>query len=138
MLAGAAPAYGASGPPSVDRGASLFVGTEPLTGRIRGHAETLPPTATSCINCHDTARRDPARADEQAAPVLDADDLLLARERRGGPPSAFDEHTFCVLLRTAVDPASVLISREMPVYDLDLEQCTSLWLFLIEPRPRHE
>lgn len=113
----------------------MFVGTEPLSGRIRGHVETLPPAAASCNNCHDTARRSQVQAGEQKAPVLDADHLLHVRERRGGPPSAFDELSFCVLLGTAVDPASILIAREMPVYDLDPEQCSSLWRYLIEQRP---
>jgi hypothetical protein len=40
--------------------------------------------------------------------------------------------SFCKLLRTGVDPASIVIAREMPVYTLNEAQCGSLWTFLIE------
>jgi hypothetical protein len=35
------------------------------------------------------------------------------------------------LLRTGIDPAYVLVAREMPVFDVDDAQCEGLWRFLI-------
>jgi hypothetical protein len=36
------------------------------------------------------------------------------------------------LLRTGVDPAYIVISRKMPRYVLDDEQCLDLWHYLLE------
>jgi hypothetical protein len=43
--------------------------------------------------------------------------------------------SFCKLLRTGVDPVSVLVAREMPIYDLDDAQCTSIWNYLTAKGP---
>jgi hypothetical protein len=81
-----------------------------------------------CVNCH--AGVFPA-AGNGSAPHLDKALLLTARQRRGGPPSAYDAGSFCKLLRTGVDPAFILIAREMPVYMIEDSQCNSLWRYFV-------
>jgi hypothetical protein len=83
-----------------------------------------------CINCHDT--NNPAPLSRIAAPELNRTLLLDLRQRRGGPPSRYDEPAFCRLLRTGTDPAYILIARAMPVYTVNDEQCNGLWAFLLE------
>jgi len=115
------------------RGKALFQGKGALTARIRGHDEFLPAEAVHCVNCHDAVNG--GRQTRVSAPHLDRSLLLEARQRRGGPPSRYDQAAFCKLLNTGVDPASVVIAREMPVYELDQSQCASLWSFLIGKEP---
>jgi hypothetical protein len=111
----------------------LFNGKEPLSGRIREHDESLPPEVVRCANCHGaTASARPSRV---AAPRLESSLLLEFHQRRGGPPSRYDQAAFCKLLRTGVDPAHIMIAREMPIFDLDDAQCASLWSFLVEKDP---
>lgn len=100
-----------------------------MTGRVRGHDELLPAAAVRCVNCHDAVNS--GRLARVSAPRLDRSLLLEARQRRGGPPSSYDQAAFCKLLNTGVDPASIVIAREMPVYELDPGQCSSLWAFLV-------
>ena len=116
---------------SVQRGSALFNGREALSGRIRGHDEPLPPEAVRCVNCHGAAARGSTRISRAVAPHLDRAFLLEFQQRRGGPPSRYDQAAFCTLLRSGVDPAQVLIAREMPTYDMDEAQCSSLWSFLM-------
>jgi len=111
------------------RGSALFHGKEALSGRIRGHDEVLPAEAVRCVNCHDAGSG--RLLTRISAPRLDRVLLLEALQRRGGPPSRYDEAAFCKLLHTGVDPASIVIAREMPIYELDQCQCASLWSFLI-------
>jgi hypothetical protein len=129
-LLAASSAGEASGRSSVQRGRALFTGREALRGKLRHHSSDLPPTLVACRNCH-AAGRAPA-PEGSRAPRLDRALLLQPRARRGGPPSAYDEASFCALLRTGIDPAHVLIAREMPVYAADAAQCRSLWRFSIE------
>lgn len=110
-------------------GNELFHGKGALTARIRGHDEWLPAEAMRCVNCHEPVND--GRLGRVSAPHLNRSLLLEARQRRGGPPSRYDQAAFCKLLKTGVDPASIVIAREMPVYELDLSQCASLWSFLI-------
>jgi hypothetical protein len=127
----APPALGAS---AHERGRDLFMGREALRGRIRNHASSLPPDVVVCSNCH--APRRERRPEASRAPRVDRALLLEPHARRGGPPSVYTEQAFCKLLRTGIDPAHVLISREMPVYAVDAAQCASLWQFLTdEGRP---
>jgi hypothetical protein len=135
----------------VEAGARLFDGRAPLRGRIDGHAETMTASAVVCANCHlpgaaaaavttsaatlaasSTASPTAAAAVTQTAigPVLDNGDLTRLLERRGGPPSRFDEAAFCRLLRTGEDPAGVLLPKVMPRYELDDAQCGQLWRLL--------
>jgi hypothetical protein len=118
------------------RGEALFVGEEPLKGAIRGHRSGLPPEVVRCSNCH--AVRGEAQRAGTLAPRIDRALLLEVRDRRGGPPSAYDPPSFCKLMRTGVDPVYIVIAREMPVYDLDDAQCASLWQFLTAETKRTE
>lgn len=111
-----------------ERGRALFVGREALSGKLRHHRSTLPAEVVACRNCH--ALGSEASPPGARAPRLDRALLLEARARRGGPPSAYAEASFCKLLRTGIDPAHVFIAREMPVYRADDGQCRSLWQFL--------
>ena len=56
-----------------------------------------------------------------------AEALLQALPRRGGPPSRYDPASFCQLLRTGIDPASVMVDKAMPRYTLTDQQCALLW-----------
>jgi hypothetical protein len=116
------------------RGEALFVGEEPLKGAIRGHQNGLPAEVVRCSNCHAVGTQ--AQRPGTLAPRIDRALLLEPRERRGGPPSAYDAQSFCKLMRTGADPTYILIAREMPVYDLDDAQCGSLWRFLTEETRR--
>lgn len=107
-------------------GAALWSGASPLTARIDGHANLLPPEAARCINCHSGA----VEVSASAAPVLTARHLREPMARRGGPPSRYDAAAFCTLLRTGVDPASVLLPRHMPRYEITDADCHALWLHL--------
>jgi hypothetical protein len=111
------------------RGEGLFFGRERLQGRIRGHESRLPPDAVRCRNCHAAGKQ--ALDAAAAAPRIDRSWLLEPRSRRGGPPSSYDRPAFCKLLRTGIDPAYVLIAREMPIYDLDDARCADLWKFVM-------
>lgn len=133
------------------RGAALFAGERPLAGRIAGHERALPTAVTRCANCHEApasasstvasgvvlagATR-PAAGDGRASfgPTLDARSLTVARSRRGGPSSRYAEASFCSLLRTGIDPASVVLSHQMPRYDIGDGDCADLWAWLQERR----
>ncbi|KUY84080.1 hypothetical protein [Burkholderia sp. RF4-BP95] len=110
---------------SVERGARLFDGGNAMRGRLDGHAEILPPTASRCINCHVSS---PQRG--ALAPLLDASTLRVPQQRRGGPPSVYSRETFCETLRTGVDPAYVTLKSTMPRFDASDQQCGDLWNYL--------
>ncbi len=125
-------AAGASTNPedSVSTGRSMFLGDSPLQGAIASHAELLPPRAVSCANCHlGTAG---LGSGASFAPVLNRSGMTQPRGRRGGPPSVFSSASFCRMLRTGVDPAFILITRQMPRYTLSDDQCQDLWRYLME------
>ena len=114
-------------------GRQLYRGEVALSGTINGHAQPLPPIATRCTNCH--SRDSAAQAASGAAsfaPLLTRERLLGPIARRGGPPSRYDEASFCRLLRTGIDPAIMLIPRQMPRYAIDDAQCKALWGWLID------
>lgn len=113
-----------------ERGEAIFVGHEPIQGTIRGHRSSLPPDTVKCVNCHKA--KDP-QSPPSPAPVLTRSLLFDKIPRRGGPPSSYDAASFCKMLRSGIDPAYILISRVMPVYDVDDAQCASLWGFLTGP-----
>lgn len=119
------------------RGRALFAGTAPLRGTISGHASALPPAGARCVNCHSAsaagAAAVPASALASFGPLLTRPHLTGLLPRRGGPPSRYDEATFCRLLRTGIDPAYVLITRSMPRYELPDADCQALWLHLTGP-----
>lgn len=120
-------------PDAARRGDALFRGKQVLKGKIRGHDEFSPAEAVRCVNCHGAAQSGPPS--RVSAPHLDRSLLLEYRQRRSGPPSRYDQPAFCKLLRTGIDPASIVIAREMPIYDLDQDQCAGLWSFLIGGEP---
>lgn len=111
-------------------GRGMFFGADALKGTILGHTEALPPRLASCANCH----LDEAGLGSSASfgPPLNRQGMTHLRGRRGGPPSLFSPTSFCRLLRTGVDPAYVLITRQMPRYTLSDEQRLGLWRYLME------
>lgn len=136
------------------RGARLFSGEVPLSAHLRGHDHVLPPDALRCSNCHvkgpgpapaTTPAVAPATVDPRVAtnprgeppvalpPRLNRAQLKEPQRRRGGPASAYTRETFCQLLRTGVDPASVYAAQTMPVYRLSDADCAALWLYLVAP-----
>jgi len=146
---GAAPvAPAAAAPPSarVEQGRQIYEGHLALVARLAGHDQPLPALATRCVNCHELRPADaplrapagqgagatpvPASAATRAfAPALDGAALVAPRSRRGGPTSAFDARSLCQLLRTGIDPASVIIDTAMPRYELTDEHCDALWSY---------
>ena len=115
---------------SASSGRRMFFGEIPLHATILGHSSPLPPEMARCVNCHPAVSRPPSVG--SFAPPLDRSALIEPRRRRGGPPSQFSPATFCRLLRTGVDPAYILVSRQMPRYQLDDDQCLDLWRYLVE------
>ena len=122
---------GASANPesSVLAGRRMFLGESPLQGAIASHAEPLPARTVSCANCHLGAG---PGSGAPFAPVLNRAGMTQSSGRRGGPPSAFVLTSFCRMLRTGVDPAFILITRQMPRYTLSDDQCQDLWRYLME------
>lgn len=124
----------------VERGRRLADGSDALPGRIAGHDSPLPPAATRCANCHPAGPgADTARPPLQAAvvgvasgaPALDRAALTTRQPRRNGPPSAYDAAALCRLLRTGVDPASVVVPTTMPRFTPTDAQCADLWAYLV-------
>lgn len=118
----------------VERGRRLYFGELPLAGRVAGHGTDLPANALRCINCHVAGTAAPASSSVAAAPsfgpALNAQMLTRQTPRRGGPPSRYDEQALCKLLSTGVDPAYVIIPRNMPRYSLNAADCRALWSYL--------
>jgi hypothetical protein len=112
-------------------GGHIFFGDTPLRATILGQSSPLPPETAACVNCHATSSR-PA-SDGSFAAALNRSAMIESRRRRNGPPSHFSPASFCRLLRTGVDPAYVVISRQMPRYQLDDNECLDLWHYLTEP-----
>jgi hypothetical protein len=112
----------------------LFIGGVPLTGRLAGDETVLAPTATRCSNCHSSGDAPAASTSGPSfGPTLSTRTLRQETARRGGPPSIYDEASFCRAVTTGVDPAYVVIRREMPRYDLPASDCKAMWLYLVGP-----
>ena len=120
-----------------------------LRGTISGHQSALPALASRCVNCHSAGSVAPntvaasaapaaasAATNSSFAPRLTRQRLTEPIARRGGPPSRYDEASFCRLLRTGIDPAYVLIPRNMPRYELPDADCHALWMHLSEASDR--
>lgn len=128
----------ASASASAIQGRLLFEGDTPLSGRIRGHVDALPPASIRCVNCHVRASEAAAlraRANAPATtqgfgPPLDGPMLAEPRPRRGGPPSAYDARRLCTALREGLDPNHVRMARNMPIYQLSDRDCDHLWAYL--------
>lgn len=128
----------AATPADIERGRQLFVGELPLAGRVTGHTADLPPNASRCVNCHAAGTAPPSLAGSASAasfgPALNANVLTRATPRRGGPPSRYDEEALCKLLTTGVDPAYIIIPRNMPRYTMTAADCQALWSYLNQLR----
>lgn len=121
-------------------GERLFKGETPLAARIWGHESDLPAHASRCTNCHARAAPPPGASAASGpatplGPTLSAASLTSLQRRRGGPPSRFNEASFCRLVRTGVDPSDVLLPRVMPRYTLSDGQCHDLWQYLSNAQP---
>lgn len=127
-----------------ERGRGLFDGGTPLAAQIVGQGLALPVQASRCINCHsagpaaDDARGQAAsgagrRLAAKIGPALDRESLQRDRPRRGGPPSHYDAASMCRLLRTGIDPVSVIVDRNMPRYEIGTADCDALWAYLVGP-----
>jgi hypothetical protein len=122
-----------AGAEDATRGRQLFVGEAPLAARIVGQDFALPTQATRCVNCHGSTAATPGASGavaQPAAPALSAATLGESIRRRGGPPSRYDAAALCVLLRSGVDPAHVMIQRTMPRYEISDADCRALWLHI--------
>ena len=115
---------------SQERGRQLFDGTIALPGTITGHAAPLAPRASRCINCH-AVESTAASAAASFGPPLTAASLTSRVSRRRGPPSLYDEASFCSLLRTGVDPAFIVAAQTMPRYAASDADCRDLWRYLV-------
>jgi hypothetical protein len=141
-LLGFAVRRGLAPDPVVRAGKALFAGDVPLKARMVGHDTDLPSMAVRCSNCHS---RQPVPSAVATSPTADLSlprdtfgsslsrlSLLDKRSRRGGPPSRYQEASFCRVLREGIDPASVMIAQTMPRYRVTDEECHQLWTFAID------
>ena len=110
------------------RGERIFIGIETAKGRIEGHAELLPVSASRCVNCHAASSRISAAG--QFAPALDRSWLLDLHPRRGAPASVYEAGTFCDAIRTGIDPQHIVMKFSMPRFALNDAQCAALWFYL--------
>jgi hypothetical protein len=132
---GAAGAAAAADAAKAELGRQLFLGAQPLDGRIAGHSADLPASASRCANCHLAERGQrpvSASASRPAAfgPDLTAENLTRPRSRRGGPPSTYDEKSLCKVLRTGIDPVQILMPAAMPRYAVSDRECEAIWGYL--------
>lgn len=128
----------AAGSTGADRGRDLFHGDAALTARLTGHSHALPHQAAICSNCHVAGSASPTPSANGSTrsfgPLLTPALLLQSMARRGGPPSRYDEASFCRVLATGVDPAYVMVRRDMPRYDMPAADCRALWVYLSQLR----
>jgi hypothetical protein len=115
-------------------GKKVYEGELPLVGRLAGDDTSLPTAATRCANCHPRSDSPDDGAAPAFGPPLTSSALTVSRRRRGGPPTRYEQATFCRLLETGVDPAFVLIARAMPRYELDTASCRALWNYVSASR----
>jgi protein SCO1 len=112
-------------------GAQLYLSATRFVATVND--EPLAPVAARCANCHGAGRTGQAEGEVQV-PSLFPRSLLTAQSRRGGPPSAYTESSFCQALATGRDPAGVQFSSVMPRYQLETRACRLLWQYLTNPR----
>ena len=117
-------------------GEDLYRGRAPLSAKLRGHIDDLPPAAVACANCHEPGPQ-VSSASAAFAPRLDAA-LRTVLPRRGGPPTAYDEAAFCRVVSTGMDPAHILVRQAMPHFTLDDAQCALLWNFVSQRPPAEQ
>ena len=112
------------------RGEAIFLGEEPIIARLQGDSAVLPSRLSHCSGCHESSLT--GRLDRSAALRLDRSTLLSTKKRRGAIPSAYSRDAFCRVVRTGVDPVFVMVAREMPRYEVDEVQCSSLWSYVTD------
>ncbi|CAB3716621.1 hypothetical protein LMG24238_04567 [Paraburkholderia sediminicola] len=110
---------------SADLGCAIFNGQHAIPAHLRDDDRALPDWTTRCINCH--TGKQPV---ESFAPLLTPSYLLDAISRRGGPPSRYNPDTFCRVLKDGVDPASVMLRKSMPNYQISDTECAALWRYI--------
>jgi hypothetical protein len=120
-------------------GERIFKGDAPVVAHVSGYGKPLTTEASRCANCHEIGHKGgrpgaESSATEPIGPALSADALTREVARRGGPPSRFDEASFCRLLTSGVDPAHIVVPRTMPRYDISGSQCQDLWQYLTAER----
>ncbi|OWJ63060.1 hypothetical protein BWU74_01310 [Paraburkholderia caledonica] len=111
-----------------DMGCAIFTGQRAAVAHLRDDNQSLPEWTTRCVNCH--TRTDPSPG---FAPPLTRGYLLDARSRRGGPPSRYDPVAFCRAIKDGIDPASVVLRKSMPHFELSSAECAALWRFVTNP-----
>lgn len=120
---------------SQERGKALYNGSVALSGKLQGHATPLPPHVLACRQCHagtDKRGRD-GRSLEAFAPLLGGGRLQEFLSRRNGPPGSYDRHSFCLTLRTGLDPQQIQLPLRMPRFDVSDSDCEDLWNYLNAP-----
>jgi cytochrome oxidase Cu insertion factor (SCO1/SenC/PrrC family) len=120
-----------AGGPGGQTGADVFAGRGTVTGRIGN--DRLEAHARRCSGCHGQGQEGGGEG-RTVVPPLTASALTGVHARRGGPPSRYDEKSFCAGLRTGIDPAGVQYSNLMPRYEMDGRTCHQLWTFLTGSR----
>lgn len=132
LLLGAAVAAKASSADASERAAAIFAEGRHVQATLRGDDQALPADTMRCRNCHEGAghRLPDARRAAEAGPPLTAATLVVPRSRRGGPPSRYDQGSFCRLLRQGIDPADIVVRRTMPIYRIEPSDCAALWRLL--------
>lgn len=112
------------------KGWAVYHGYVGLTGRLEGHTVDLPAHAVRCANCHEPGVAPDGTAGGVPIAPLEATTLPVALSRRGGPPTTYDEASFCETLTSGFDPADILLERTMPRFSIDPANCSALWAYL--------
>ncbi len=118
--------------PNSASGSAIYFGQSPLHATLG--PDPISPAAARCASCHG-ANRTGRNEGENQAPSLLPSSLTAKLPRRGGPPSAYSQTTFCESLQFGRDPAGVQLSPVMPRYQLSADSCHQLWHFLSSPLP---
>ena len=111
------------------QGERMFLRGEGLRAHVSGHTTILSPSQSACIHCHSLNR--PMSVEARGAPALHGRALTDAMPRRGGPAMAYDVNSFCTTLATGIDPAHIVLKKEMPIFEVDKSRCQALWQYLI-------
>lgn len=119
----------ASSSESQQLGQQIFAGEVPVKARLRYSTFDLPVSASKCSNCHSVGSN--ILVDELGSPPeLGRARLLTPLKRVSGPPVAYDEESFCIVVTKGRTPSHVLLSQLMPLYELDEQSCKALWEYL--------
>lgn len=110
-------------------GKKIFEGNVPVKAKLRYSSFDLPSIASRCSNCHSVG---PETIIEEigSPPELGRNRLLTPQKRGSGPPVAYDEESFCIAVTQGRTPAHTLLSRTMPLFEMDKQSCKALWDYL--------